>query len=163
MGLRSAGVFNMGVGGESSTQIKNRMVADTAKHGLYTIIWAGRNNSFAPATVKADIAAMIAALTMTPKKYVVLSILNGTAEPRGSAAYNDIVGINNDLAVLYPDNYLDVRSHLVSLYDPGNPTDVQNFADDVPPSTLRSDAVHLNTAGYTAVANFVNAYLATHP
>lgn len=151
----------MGVGGESSTQIKTRFLADTAKYGLYSIIWSGRNNSFAPTTVKADIAAMVAALTTT--KYVVLEIENGSAEPVGSPAYVTMMALNADLASIYGTHYLDVRTHLVSLYNPALPQDVIDHDNDVPPTSLRVDGVHLNTAGYTAVANYVNTYLAAHP
>lgn len=159
--LRGVTVNNMGVGGETSTQIKARFIADTAKWGHYTLIWSGRNNSFAPTTVKADIAAMIAALPHT--RYLVMSIQNGTAEPSGNAAYVTMMALNADLAALYPGHYLDVRSQLVAAYDPAVPQDVIDHGNDVPPSSLRLDAVHLNSAGYLVVARAVNSWLTEHP
>jgi lysophospholipase L1-like esterase len=159
--LTSKTVYNGGVGGDTSTQIRTRMVADAGKRHLYTIIWAGRNNFTDPATVKADIAAMVA--TLTTSKYVVLSILNGTGEPTGSANYTTLTTLNSDLAMLYSGHYVDVRATLVAAYDPGTPQDVIDHVNDVPPSTLRSDPLHLNTAGYTLVANTVNTYISAHP
>lgn len=161
--LRNAFVYNGGVGGDTSTQIKTRMLADTAKYSYYTIIWAGRNNFTSPATVKADIAAMVAALTTT--KYVVLSVLNqdAAAEWSGGADYTTITTLNSDLATTYSGHYVDVRADLVAGYNVALPQDVIDHGHDVPPTSLRSDAIHLNTAGYTLVANSVNTYIAAHP
>jgi lysophospholipase L1-like esterase len=157
----AATVYNMGVGGETSTQIRTRMLADTSKLGLYTIIWAGRNNFTSPATVKADIAAMVAALGTS--NYVVLSILNGNGEPSGSGNYTTLTTLNNDLATTYGSHYVDVRAALVTAYDPALSQDVIDHANDVPPTSLRFDGIHLNTAGYTLVANLVNSYINAHP
>lgn len=162
-GLRTAAVDNLGIGGETSTQIRTRMVADTARASYYTIIWAGRNNYTDPTTVKADIAAMVAALTTT--KYVVLAVLNGEdpSEYSGAGNYTLITTLNSDLAALYPAHYIDVRAQLVALYNPGLPQDVIDHGHDIPPTSLRSDLLHLNTAGYTAVANMVSTYISAHP
>lgn len=159
--LQNANVSNGGVGGETSTQIRARMVADVTQYGLYTIIWAGRNNFTSPATVKADIAAMIAKLTSG--KYLVMSVLNGTGEPLGTGDYMTITTLNNDLAALYPTHYIDVRAQLVAGYNAGIPQDVIDHANDIPPSSLRSDGIHLNTAGYTLVANAVSTFISAHP
>lgn len=155
--LTSFTVTNKGVGGETSTQIKDRLVADSANYSKSVIIWAGRNNASNPTTVKADIATMIA--TIGHDRYLVLSVLNGTNEPSGNTLYNTIVQLNNDLSVLYGDKYIDVRRLLVDAYDPNIPQDVIDFANDVPPSSLRTDSIHLNTAGYAIVAEAVNQNL----
>jgi lysophospholipase L1-like esterase len=153
--------YNGGVGGETSTQIRTRMVADTARLGNTVVIWAGRNNFLSPDTVKADIAAMVAALT-SPKRFLVLGITNGEsgAEYQGGANYNAIVTLNADLAALYPDNFLDIRAVLVAQYNPGIAQDVLDFGRDIVPSSLRSDQWHLNTAGNAIVAAQVEAWIA---
>ena len=143
-------VSNGGVAGETSTKIRTRMVAATDKRGNFTVIWAGRNNYADPTTVKADIAAMVAALTTT--RYIVLGVTNASGEPSGNAGYVTIVALNADLAGIYGQKFIDIRSHLVSLWDPNVAQDVTDAGNDVPPSSLRSDSVHLNTAGYIAVA-----------
>ena len=150
-------IYNGGVSGNTSSQIKARMLAASDKYSYTAIIWAGRNDYSVPATVKANIAAMVAALGHN--RYIILSVLNGTAEPSGNPNYDTLIQLNTDLAALYPNNYVDIRAYLVSQYDPGNPQDVIDFGNDVPPSSLRSDTLHLNTAGYLKVAERLNTAL----
>jgi hypothetical protein len=149
-----------GVGGETSTQIKARMLAATDEHDYLTILWAGRNNYADAATVKADIAEMVAALGHS--NYVVMSILNGAGGGIGTEAYNQITGLNNDLATLYAGNWLDIRAILVAAYDPLQPQDVLDHADDIPPTSLRSDFLHLNDDGEQVVSDAILAYLAAN-
>jgi hypothetical protein len=139
-------VYNGGVGGNTSTQIKARMLAATDKLSWPIIIWAGRNNYSDSATVQADIASMVAALGSS--RYLVLSVLNGDTEPSGSTAYNQIIALNNDLAATYGDHFLDLRSYLVAQYDSAQAQDVIDHANDLPPTSLRYNSVHLNSAGY---------------
>lgn len=149
-------VFNAGVGGETSTQIKTRELQWASGHSTPAIIWAGRNNFTDPSTVKADIAAMVAALGHT--HYLVLSVINRNdtaSEYSGGADYTMITTLNADLAALYGSHYVDVRSCLVSLYDPLDAQDVIDHGRDCPPSSLTTDGLHLNNAGYQAVADKV--------
>lgn len=151
-------VLNNGVGGETSTQIATRMVAATPfTKSLPTIIWAGRNNYSDATTVKADIASMVAALGHA--NYLVLSVLNGedADEYIGGADYATITQLNADLAATYGAHFVDVRSHLVSLYDPNDAQDVIDHNHDIPPASLRSDTLHMNNAGYAVVAALVYA------
>ncbi len=152
-------VYNGGVGGDTSTQIKVRMLADTARYVLPTVIWAGRNNYTSPSTVMADIAAMVAALGHT--NYIILSILNGEfgIEYTGQSGYNQIVGINASLASLYGAHYIDVRSYLVSQHN-GTAQDLIDLGHDIVPASLRFDSIHLTSAGYALVAAQVYAQIA---
>jgi lysophospholipase L1-like esterase len=153
-------IYNGGIGGDTSTMTSARMLADTARYSWSVIFWEGRNdgiNSVPPATTLANIASQVAALGHD--RYLVLSILNADTEPSGSAAYNAIIALNTSLASTYPANYLDVRAYLVSLYDPSNPTDVTNHGEDIPPSSLRSDTLHLNSDGYQALATYLATYI----
>jgi lysophospholipase L1-like esterase len=152
--LTGNNVYNGGVGGETSTQIKARFDAAASKHSWSTIIWAGRNNYSDPTTVKSDIAAMVAALGHS--RYIVISVLNSNAEPSGSANYNTIMQLNADLAATYGSHFIDMRSYLVSLYNPGIPQDVTDHGNDVTPSSLRVDALHLNSSGYAYVAQKIS-------
>ncbi|MDF3056378.1 MAG: hypothetical protein K0R17_593 [Rariglobus sp.] len=43
-------VIKKGVGGESSRQIRDRMLAESALHAEFTVIWAGRNDYSPPST-----------------------------------------------------------------------------------------------------------------
>lgn len=151
-------IYNGGVGGETSTQIADRAVAAASRAADVTVIWIGHVNFGAPATVRADAQRIIDALTGT-KRFLVLSVLNGTGHPLGSADYDTIIALNQSLAALYPDNYFDLRAYLVSQYIPGNPADEADHANDVPPTSLRSDAIHLNTAGYLKVSQQVRDFV----
>lgn len=153
-------VYDGGAGSETSTQIKTRLLAaSAARLASITVIWAGRNNFSAPTTVKADIAAMIAALGHT--RYIVLSVLNGefAAEYSGQADYLTITALNRDLAALYPNNYIDIRSLLVAQYDPAAAQDVTDFGRDIVPASLRIDAIHLTPRGYNFVAEQVKGFI----
>lgn len=152
-------VTDKGIGGETSTQIKNRLVADTGNYSKSVIIWAGRNNYTDPTTVKADIATMIS--TIGHSRYLVVGILNRADEPRNSTAWTNINALNADLKALYGNKYVAIREFIVSQYNPALPQDVIDHDNDVTPTSLRipGDQLHLNTSGYAKVAEFFNQRL----
>lgn len=158
-------VINKGVGGQTSTQIKERMLADKDLHGKFTVIWAGRNNAFdQKGTVQADIAAMVAALDAPD--YLVVGIPNGAKEPKDGPdrwKLTLIDKLNASLKETYGARFVDIRPILVEAYDPSQPQDGKDHADNVVPSSLRSDALHLNSAGYKVVARAIlDAYQAAN-
>ena len=150
--LTGYATYNGGIGGQDSIQIKDRMLAATTKYSWPTIIWVGRVNVTATDQTKADIAEMVGALGH--QNYLVIGITNGerTDEHLGEPIYDQIVQLNNDLAATYGDHFIDIRPYLVSLYDINIAQDVIDYANDIPPSSLRSDAVHFNTTGYLRIA-----------
>lgn len=153
--------YNGGVGGETSTQIRTRMIADTARYSNTTCIWAGRNNYTDGATVQADIAAMVAALGHD--RYLVFGILNSVTEISGTVAHGQIVALNAALATTYGARFVDMRDYIINdalavMGITPTPTDLANIANDVPPDSLRSDTIHLNNNGYTAIAKKVYSY-----
>ena len=149
--LSNIKVMNYGVSGQTSTQIRDRMLRDSLP-GQAAIIWAGRNNYGDTAQVKTDIDAMVKKLGN--KRYLVLGILNGDEanEWRGNPGYQMIVELNNELSTIYGDRFIDIRSYLVSNYDKTSPADSVNVANDVVPASLRDDFLHLNNKGYELVA-----------
>jgi lysophospholipase L1-like esterase len=155
-------VINKGVGGETSTQIRKRMLAETALHDRLTVIWAGRNNAYATDTVKADIAAMVVALAPgTP--YLVVGVTNTTAEIKSSDPnYPDrwklhlVDKLNAALAETYGPRFVDVRPLLVGAYDPSLEQDRLDHEQDIIPSSLRSGGTHLNERGYAVVAKAIH-------
>ena len=156
-------VLNKGVGGQTSTQIKERMLAERNLHGNFSVIWAGRNNAFdQKGTVQADIAAMVAALGSSD--YLIIGIPNGAKEPNNGPdrwKLTLIDKLNASLKEKYGSRFVDVRPVLVAAYDPAQPQDVKDHADDVVPASLRSDTLHLNSAGYKITAKAIHdAYLA---
>ncbi|MEO8653533.1 MAG: hypothetical protein ABI409_05360, partial [Ramlibacter sp.] len=103
-------IFNGGAGGETSTQIATRMLADTAGHNTWiNVFWYGQNNRMDPAKIKSDIAASVSNLASGNTRFVVLSVVNeATPEgSRGGVEYASIIPLNNELAALYPQNYMD--------------------------------------------------------
>ena len=94
------------------------MLANTASHDDFTIIWVGRNNYSDPATVQTDVAAMIGALSTS--NYYILSVINGSYggyEIRGGAGWTSITQLNASLASTYGTHFLDVRRALINAYD----------------------------------------------
>ena len=137
-------VYNGGIDGQTSSQIAPRMLAATNMYGYTDVFWAGRDDYKAPSypqsQVLSNIASMVNALTSSPKKFLVLSVPNpdGKWGIKGTQDYNEIMALNSALAAAYPNNYLDIRSYLVSQYDPTNPLDVFDHENDVWPASLRA-------------------------
>ena len=127
---------------------------------VINVFWIGGNNFFNPDGVKADIASAVGFLSTG--KFVVLGILNAGSEPAGTPSYDEIVQLNADLAAAYPDNFIDARSILVEGYDPANPADVLDHANDVPPTSLRNDDQHPNDMGYALIAAQVATFIQGH-
>jgi lysophospholipase L1-like esterase len=159
-------VTNEGVGGETSTQVLARMAADTTHRHDVTVIWMGRNNLTEPARIESDVAAAVKSLGSD--KFVILTILNGDfsgTEAKGAPGYETIMDINRSFVLYHPGHVLDIRSYLVSLYDPTNPQDVQDHARDIPPSSLRAhwsggiDLLHLSPEANGKVAQRVAEFI----
>lgn len=148
-------VINYGISGQTSTQICNRMLNDSLP-GQAAVIWVGRNNYGDPVQVKKDIDSMVKKLGHN--RYLILGVTNGDEwnEYKGNPGYQLIVVLNNDLASVYGEHFIDIRSFLVSNYDKSNSTDSANMANDVIPASLRYDFLHLNNKGYQLVAEKIN-------
>jgi lysophospholipase L1-like esterase len=156
--LSGVTTLNRGVGGDTSTQIANRFFAEPTLFNDFSVIWAGRNNYTDPSTVKYDIAAMVSSLST--QNYLILGVINGNYggyESIGGTGYSLITGINSDLAATYGSRFIDIRATLVSSFNPFSSQDLSDIARDIVPSSLRSDSIHLNSAGYSIVANTVYA------
>jgi len=150
-------VLVRGVGGQTSTQIKDRFLAEPGHFGDPVIIWAGRNNFGDSATVLADIATMVAELTTD--KYLILGVINGNYPGEFAGAKNHVkmLELNSELAKTYGDKFLDIRKVLVDAYDPTSEQDVSDHKNDIVPTSLRgTDPIHINPAGHQLVANAVN-------
>jgi lysophospholipase L1-like esterase len=129
----------------------------SGKNTGVVVIWAGRNNFNSPAQVKSDIAAMVAHLHHD--RYLVLGILNREEEPKGTPSYATILELNKDLAQIYGSHYIDIRSVLVSRYDPNSAKEISGNMQDLVPGSLRNDAIHLNTEGNRIVAQQVAQWI----
>ena len=165
-------VYNGGIDGQVSQLIAARMLAATNMYGYTDVFWAGADDLKQPADPKAqvlsNIASMVNALTSSPKRYLVLSVPNpdGIWGVKGTQTYNRTMELNSALAATYPNNYFDIRSYLVSQYDPTNPLDVLDHENDVWPASLRAH----NLTGTLAAAIrdsdttiYLNVTSAVHP
>lgn len=162
-------VYEGGVGGETSSQILTRILADTAHRDWTSIFWMGRNNYAAAQTVVEDILDGTDHLTPSTSRLLVLSVLNGdystsqgdsTDEWQGGDEYDEIIALNDELGKTFGPAYVDIRRYLIDygLRDAAITPTAQDLIDighDVVPLSLRSDKIHLNAAGYTVVGNYV--------
>ncbi|HLJ78518.1 MAG TPA: SGNH/GDSL hydrolase family protein [Acidobacteriaceae bacterium] len=112
------------------------------------IIWAGGNNSIVCNTVPgnpsncqvdSDIAAMTAYVVSHGGHYLVMPILKWESAVCPSTACNVwYAAINDWIAATYPNNYYDINAALVAAYNPNNPVDVIDHANDDPPFSLHA-------------------------
>jgi hypothetical protein len=128
--------------------------------GWINIFWLGRLNLSELGRVASDTQKCIASLTTD--HYIVLSVLTGASEGNGTATHYNTVALNNYLSQMFPARYLDVRAALIKAYDPANLQDVADYAADTVPSSLRSDAIHLNEKGHAVVAKAAADFITTH-
>lgn len=153
--LTNIKVLNRGVSRTNSTQIKNRMIDSAHLHKYPTIIWAGRNNYRKVETVVSDIQTMVKALHHN--NYLVLGIINGNyaSERKGNIDYNVILNLNEKLSNAFHEHFIDIRPILVNKYKATDENDFNDFKDDIVPSSLRTDDLHLTLDGYRIVADIV--------
>jgi hypothetical protein len=137
-------VYNGGVDGQTSTQIAARMLATTNRYSDTDVFWAGQRQlqaALEPAVAGtfrhcldgecANLFAQKIPRTERPKRGRHLG-------HKGDSGLHRIMALNSALAAAYPNNYLDIRSYLVSQYDPTNPLDVFDHENDVWPASLRA-------------------------
>ncbi len=151
--MTNALIYNGGVGGETSTQIKNRLVAATDKHHLPAVICAGGVNIYDVSTVLADISMMVS--TLGHDRYLILSPIGNSIHINGSSTRNKLNQVKSALAEMYGDKYVDIEQVVIDSYDPTKPQDVIDHNNGVTPSSLRSDDAHFTRIGYEIVANYL--------
>jgi len=122
---------NLGVGGETSTQIRDRF-RHHGLQGLPMVIWVGRNNSRAAETILADIDAIIE--MGQSDRYLVLSVIRGlyASELPGADGHRYLAEFAERMAAKYAGHFAKVGEGLT-------------FAD-------RVDDVHLSAAGNRVIA-----------
>jgi hypothetical protein len=142
-------VYNGGVGSETSTQIRKRFFADTARWKYPTIIWAGRNNYADMATVEGDISAMVTALGH--QRFIVLGIVK-----KNYQTDTQIDTLNTHLKNKYGPKFIDMQSFLFNQYNPNLPQDVAAHAAGNNPWSLHFDWLHPNNEGYLLIAQYIS-------
>lgn len=164
--------------------------AKTQRDSQVAVIWAGRNDvrkdynnslAFYPWQYVADrIVQMVDHLKTADKRFIVMTPLNAREYPIGSGAtysiesansasaywsaegqkaYEQVVALSAWIRSAFPDNHIDIRQELINAAT--LPGDAQDVTDDVIPTSLRADHIHLNTAGYGIVAARVRSFIQT--
>lgn len=169
--------LNYGVGGETSTQIKDRFVAAIAQHvadypdAIY-ILEGGYNNNSSPSTVIADHTTMVnALLAVQPSaKYVGMGVPNGGAADQrfGGAAYSNFTSIESGLSSLYGERFVSPWRYFVNrsvstttsqfFIDSGltpSAQDLTDLGDDFVPDSARNGTIHWDDDGHNGVGSFL--------
>jgi hypothetical protein len=130
----------------------------------FFILWLGRNNFGDTYTVLSDLKACTDKIRKMGCGFVVMAVLNGDnpGEGRGGAAYEQLLKLNNKIKERYPDQSVDIRRDIVNAYRTDEEADRKCYAKDIPPISLRGDAVHLNKVGYRMVAQILYRYILQH-
>lgn len=115
------------------------------------VFWMGRNNSSRPHEVYADLHASIEHIKALNGRFLILGVLTASTELAGNAYYYNAINLNNLLRREFPNEFIDVRRELILAGQPSG-QDLVDRGYDVVPSSLRSDTLHLNDAGYAVVA-----------
>ena len=110
-------------------------------------LWLGRNGAQSGYTVEGDIAAAVASLGHS--RYLVGAIITSSADSAGGIS--TIAARNSALAATYGTRFVDLMAALQAAND-GSANDLADIAAGYTPRSKRSDAIHLNDAGYAVVA-----------
>jgi hypothetical protein len=149
---------------EVSGQVAARANANMNTRSWIAVIWCGHNDIElgTPGQVVPNIASIVNTLAPADgNRFIVVSLDNAATARgiRGGADYNTVMQINAQLQAAYPNNYLDMRGALVAHYDPSNPQDVADHNNDVPPSSLRYDEIHLAQPGSAYAAQLIRDFI----
>jgi len=122
------------------------------------VFWAGRNdvNTERTGMTVSNIEQMAA--HVGHERFMVLAILNGAGEGRGTAKYDTVVALNRQLAARFPNNFVDVRAALVASAN-ASVADQADRSADIVPGSLRVDNQHLSAGGYRIVAQQVAGFV----
>ena len=147
--------INRGVAGETSGQVRARMVSsESADRPRNVVIWVGHNDVLErPDETERNIADMVSTLPHG-SHYLVLGMLNKdvSRERRGGDRYGPILALNQRLSATYGTHYLPVREILVASADAASIDDAVAAKADVVPPSLRTDSLHLDDQGEAFVA-----------
>lgn len=156
--------FNGGISGETSAQIKARLLLDAKIADDVVVIMAGTNDyqggGAAVTSALADIAAMVAAVVATGNaRYVVCTPVGSWADTVGTGDHTLLMTLCDGIAAAYPTNYVDTRQAVIDANN--GTTDLPDVANDVTPTSLRSpgDDPHLNDLGYAAFTAAIKAFI----
>ena len=121
--------YDGGVGGETLSQIRARMVAANHMQDRIVIIW-DKEGDVAVADWLSDLALMVA--KAKSNRFIILSDINRTDGGDTQAVLDSVAARNAATLAAYPNNYLEVLSLLTS-------------------PTTRTDSLHLTTTAMSTI------------
>lgn len=133
-----------------ATQFMPRLA--TAMRDRIAWLWLGRNGASEGHEVVADIAATVAFLGH--RRYLVGAVLPSASDDAEALA--GVSALNAALLVGHGSRFVDLVALLQMGHD-GSAEDLADVAAGLVPRSLRSDAIHLNDAGYASVAGAMQA------
>jgi len=159
-------VDNRGVGGYNSTQIKTLFNLATSTWTTRTVIWSGHNDvaSAVPnATVMSNIASMVSSLESVGNSYpIIVELIRGDYGAATTTQGIQYAELNSLLEATYGDRFLPVLD-VLQANNNGSAEDLYNVnVQDIVPKSLRTDDIHLNSAGELIVNNLILDYLNSH-
>lgn len=129
------------------------------------VIWMGRNNYPETDIVRRDVQAVLNWCDRYGKPCIVLDIpssrLAGGAEYPGQFGYQPLLDTNQALLTLDPQRVIPIRELLIDKANISLPQDAADFANGVPPDSLRRDDIHYNAAGLAFIAQTIRDRVAT--
>ena len=132
------------------------------------IFWAGKNDTaMADTYIVKGVVDNIYGMTarMQHSQFIVLPVFKSANEGSGTAMYTKITQLNERLATLYPNNFLDIQAMLIEhgLEDAGiTPTAEDEAAiasDIVPPSLMAEDGVHPNETCREVYVQYIKNFM----
>lgn len=149
--LRGAQAYNGGVNGQTSWEVRDRMLQKDAElQSRVTILWVGFNNMNDPDAIEHDLDAMINSLNHP--RFLVLGLINATeANNQASGdwrenSYKRVIAINQRLAARHGIHYVDVRSNIIL---------ASNGQHDAVNPEWCLDILHLNDTGNVWMSQFI--------
>jgi len=120
------------------------------------VLWMGRNDASALTGVDLIVDNCIAFIEK-PRRVIVVGVITALAEITGTANYIAIQAHNAKLKAAYPSNYVEgtppSADEMAELRYTPSAQDIIDLGNNVIPTGMRSDSLHLNTVGYQLFAN----------
>lgn len=175
-------VLNNGVGGDSSTEVLNRVLQMPKELEDYIHVFfpgAFHENMIDPTTgvgynpgtyqraedwehagrtqlgYNTTIDRMMARIPHGQKLILTPTTANRTNDRPGGLLRPERLLTVAHIQANYPDNYLDVLPPLLALSD-GSPQDLSDVADEIVPASARADNIHLFDPGHAAIAQLIH-------
>jgi hypothetical protein len=146
-------IFNKGISGNTSTEIRTRFEVEPGLRKYATIIWSGANNFANKTTVVQDIQSMVA--NLGHQNYVVIGVTKTTLQTVGTSTSDQVDALNDTLRQVFGVHFKDANDYFVNVVPALTSQDNTDRANEIPLSSYRSDNQHLNRLGTIYMSYFI--------